>query len=148
MAEGTSTGGLQQAVPAEFATLAELFGETANLGAGADPGALDALKAVQDELALAGLSAEVGGVGGTAGAGMNVASMAPEVQLFIVNFIKDKVLKIIRELYALAQRYIRCTDCIRRLQQVIALFRQGQYLQALYAAYQTFTCFRQCSART
>ncbi len=128
----------------EFASLSQEFDDV-DLGASADD--LQLLEDIEREMREAGITPEAGAMGAMGGPGMDFSALAqsdPEAAMFIGNWIKNKVRKLIQQLAALARRYVRCAHCLRQLRELIALFRRGQYLKALHAAYKTFTCFRQC----
>jgi hypothetical protein len=68
----------------------------------------------------------------------------PEADALFLNWIKDKVKKLIQKLVALVKKYKTCAHCVPKVATAVALFKAGKYSQALKAAYDAYNCIRKC----
>ncbi len=105
---------------------------------GLAPEELEEFAALEQEIKAAGIveSAEAG-----------LSAMAEdEVDVqFLGNFLRRKVLRLIKKLIALVRRHAgRCARCAALLRRTIQLFRRGKYIAALRSAYATYRCIRRC----
>jgi hypothetical protein len=68
----------------------------------------------------------------------------PVVDEFFLNWIKNKVAKLIRKLVALVRRYADCAECVPKVTRAVALFKAKKYAAALKAAYDAYRCIQHC----
>ncbi|MEM7567227.1 MAG: hypothetical protein AAF321_08360 [Pseudomonadota bacterium] len=71
----------------------------------------------------------------------------PEINAFFVNWIKNKARKLIRKLIALARRYGDCAQCVGKVTNAVKLFKQKNYVKALWEAKNAYNCIRKCTRK-
>ncbi len=68
----------------------------------------------------------------------------PEVNAFFFNYFRGKVRKLIRKLIALVRRYGDCAQCVGKVTKAVKLFKQKNYVAALWEAKNAYSCIRKC----